>query len=232
MTRFLTEGRVRRLKLEAAIVLIAVVSPAVLGRLASWIPTLWLPRVGLFALRLFLAVYGSAVAMAPILIIGPAAWIAWRRRRGRAGGRTAFAALSLGLSCLFGLALLEACAALYWMHRQRPPWLPEWPVPIAARRADASANGPRPTDRGGPSLLAGRGRVERILGDPAAEAYWVVIGESSGRGEPYDPWLSVGQIVGWQLQRILPSRRFKVDVLARPGLNLREALERLRQLRR
>jgi hypothetical protein len=232
MKRFRTAGRAWRLKVAAAIVLIVVVSLAIHGRLASSPPAWWLPRVGIFAQWLFLAVYGSAVAMVPILIIGPAIWISWRRRSGRAIGRTAFAALALGLSCLFGVALFETCATLYWMYKQQPPWLPGWPVPIAARQANAPGNEPAPADRGRPSLLAEQGRVERILGDPAAETYLVVIGESSGRGEPYHPWLSVGQIVEWQLQRLLPSRRFKVDVLARPSLTLRDALERLRSLRR
>jgi hypothetical protein len=231
MKRFLTARRVRRSKVEAAIVLIAVVSLGIHGRLASSLPAWWLPRVGDFAQWLFLALYGSAVAMAPILIIGPAIWISWRRRSARAIGQTAFAALALGLSCLFGLGLFETCATLYWMYKQRLPWLPGWPVSIAARQASASGNEPGPVDRGRPSLLADQGPIKRVLGDPAAETYLVVIGESSGRGEPYHPWLSVGQIVGWQLERLFPSRRFKVDVLARPGLTLRDALERLRLLR-
>ena len=232
MKRFLTARRVLRWKVEAAIVVIAVVSLGIHGRLAPSPPASWLPRAGVFAVWLFLALYGSAVAMAPILIIGPAIWISWRRRSGRAIGRTAFAALALGLSCLVGLALFETCATLNWMYKQRLPWLPEWPVSIAARQADASGNEPEPVDRGRPSLLADQGPIKRVLGDPAAETCLVVIGESGGRGEPYHPWLSVGQIVGWQLERLFPSRRFKVDVLARPGLTLRDSLERLRSLRR
>jgi hypothetical protein len=232
MKSFLTARKVRRLKVAAAIVLIAVVSLGIHGRLASSPPPWWLPGVGVFAQWLFLALYGSAVAMAPILIIGPAIWISRRRRSGRAIGRTAFAALALGLSCLFSLALSETCATLYWMYKQRPPWLPEWPVAVGARQANASGNELGPADRGRPSLLAEQGRVEPIPGDPAAETYLVVIGESSGRGEPYHPWMSVGQIVGWQLERLFPSRRFKVDVLARPGSTLRDALEQLRSLRR
>jgi hypothetical protein len=232
MKRFRAAERVRRSKIQAAIVLIAVVSLAIHGLLASSPPAWWLPRAGVFAQWLFLAMYGSTVAMAPILIIGPAIWISWRRRSGRAIGRTAFAALALGLYCLFGLALFETCATLYWMYKQRPPWLPGWPVPIAARQTNHGGSEPTRTDRREPSLLAEGSPVERILGTPAAETYLVVIGESSGRGEPYHPWLSVGQIVGWQLERLYPSRRFKVDVLARPGSTLRDALERLRGLPR
>src|SRR5262249_11416292 len=149
----------------------------ILGRLGSSPPAWWVPRAGVFAVWLFLALYGLAVAMAPILIIGPAIWISWRRRSGQAIGRIAFAALALGVSCLVGLALFETCATLYWIYKQRPPWLPEWPVSIAARQADASGNEPGPAVRGRPSLLAEQGRVKPILGDPAGETYLVVIGE-------------------------------------------------------
>ena len=80
MKRFLTARRVLRWKVEAAIVLIAVVSLGIHGRLAPSPPASWLPRAGVFAVWLFLALYGSAVAMAPILIIGPAIWIQGRQR--------------------------------------------------------------------------------------------------------------------------------------------------------
>ena len=45
----------------------------------------------------------------------------------------------------------------------------------------------------------------------------LVIGESSALGEPYQPCLSVGQIVAWQLERVLPGRRVQVDMWAECG---------------
>jgi hypothetical protein len=48
----------------------------------------------------------------------------------------------------------------------------------------------------------------------------VVIGESSARGYPYQPWVSVGQIVGWELEKALPGRRVTVDVRAEVGTDL------------
>ena len=54
----------------------------------------------------------------------------------------------------------------------------------------------------------------RLAEPPPGEASIVVIGESSARGYPYQPWLSVGQIVAWQLEKALPGRRFRVDVRA------------------
>jgi hypothetical protein len=46
------------------------------------------------------------------------------------------------------------------------------------------------------------------------EIHVVVVGESSAEGQPYHPWLSVGQIVGWKLGEALPGRPVRVTVLA------------------
>jgi hypothetical protein len=67
---------------------------------------------------------------------------------------------------------------------------------------------------------------------PAPEIYLVVVGESSARGEPYAPWLSIGQILGWQLERALPGKQVRVDVLASGGICLENALLRLYKLKR
>jgi hypothetical protein len=55
----------------------------------------------------------------------------------------------------------------------------------------------------------------------------LVIGESSARGEPYHPWLSVPQIVAWRLERILPGRHVSVDMWATGGATLAMMHERL-----
>jgi hypothetical protein len=60
----------------------------------------------------------------------------------------------------------------------------------------------------------------------------VVIGESSARGYPYNPAVSVGQIVGWQLGKVMPGRRFEVDVRARLGITLEQAHQDLAGLKR
>ncbi len=60
----------------------------------------------------------------------------------------------------------------------------------------------------------------------------MVVGESSARGEPYHPWISVGQIVGWQLERVFPGRQIRVDVRADGGLCLEQAILRLADLER
>jgi hypothetical protein len=48
----------------------------------------------------------------------------------------------------------------------------------------------------------------------------VVIGESSALGVPYDSWLSIGTIIGRELQKAIPAHRFQVQVLAEKGTTL------------
>jgi hypothetical protein len=67
---------------------------------------------------------------------------------------------------------------------------------------------------------------------PAEEYRIVVLGGSSALGEPYRPWLSVGQIVAWQLQQAVPSRRFECEVLAWLGDSLEMQHHKLATLKR
>ena len=111
------------------------------------------------------------------------------------------------------------------MHLSRN--LPDLPTTFAPRPA---ANRP----------VALEASAENQHPDPIADAQsgaseeleLLVIGESSARGEPYHPWLSVGQIVGWQLERVFPGRRVHVDVRAEGGLTLQHAVNLLPKLTR
>jgi hypothetical protein len=67
---------------------------------------------------------------------------------------------------------------------------------------------------------------------PPGEVSILVLGESSAIGLPYDPWLSVGQIVGWQLEKVLPNRRVRIDTRAYGGAPLEPMLRVLAGLRR
>lgn len=73
-------------------------------------------------------------------------------------------------------------------------------------------------------------RVPRDDRDPR-ELNLVVLGESSALGEPFDPYLSVGQIVAWQLQQVFPDREVHVEILAKPGIGLDQAIEPLHELK-
>jgi len=62
--------------------------------------------------------------------------------------------------------------------------------------------------------------------DPATYRI-LVLGGSSALGEPYRPWLSVGQIVAWKLGASLPGRRFEVETLAWLGDSLEKQHQKL-----
>jgi hypothetical protein len=120
--------------------------------------------------------------------------------------------LRLGVSLLFSLVVLEAATAawLRWIHRV--PALPRvQPATLATPRELLSKSQPQ---------APAAGKVLRIL----------VVGESSARGEPYHPWLSVGQIVGWQLERVFPGRAVQVDVWAKGGSTLESVNQNLTEL--
>ncbi|HKI21501.1 MAG TPA: hypothetical protein VKA15_26635 [Isosphaeraceae bacterium] len=67
---------------------------------------------------------------------------------------------------------------------------------------------------------------------PAGDVSIVVIGESSALGVPYDDWLSVGTLVGRELQRVIPADRFRVEVLAERGATLESMHRKLSRLTR
>src|SRR5262249_53892462 len=67
---------------------------------------------------------------------------------------------------------------------------------------------------------------------PPGEYRILVLGGSSALGEPYRPWLSVGQIVAWQLQQAVPDRRIECEILAWLGESLEQQHRRLAGIRR
>ncbi len=127
---------------------------------------------------------------------------AWRRRDPVALER-GLRLLLLSSSCLVGLIVIETGSAIKIRWSRRLPALPT--------RFPAGLNTKTNSDDG---------------------LYLVVIGESSARGEPYHPWLSVGQIVAWQLEEVFPGRKVRVDVRAQGGLCLEQAVLLLANLER
>ena len=60
----------------------------------------------------------------------------------------------------------------------------------------------------------------------------LVLGGSSAAGEPYWPWVSVGQIVAWQLAAVLPDLNVECEILAYPGDSLEMQHHKLAALER
>ena len=71
----------------------------------------------------------------------------------------------------------------------------------------------------------------RFAASPPDEYRIVVLGGSSASGEPYWPWLSVGQIVAWQLSEAVADRRFDCEILAYPGDSLEMQHHKLADLK-
>jgi hypothetical protein len=106
----------------------------------------------------------------------------------------------LGVSCGFGLVLVESGATAWRAWEHRMPRLP-------TRFAEVSSGQER-------------------------DVHIVVIGGSSALGHPYDPWLSVGQIVAWQLHEEVPDRNDSVEILAKLGASLEDMHKALAGLTR
>jgi hypothetical protein len=73
-----------------------------------------------------------------------------------------------------------------------------------------------------------------FLHSPTAqdELSLVVIGGSSALGYPYDPTISIGQVVAWKLEQARPGRRVIVDIRAKLGRNLEDMHKGLLTLQR
>jgi hypothetical protein len=163
-----------------------------------------------------------AIALPGVLIL---ATLVLNARRLRERRPRLVRMLLLSTSCLFGLTMLEGAAAAWhaWVHH-----LPSLHDQLHAKSLQLPDKKPgrAPEAPGAPALPL---RFEEAPGDPV---YVVVIGESSAEGFPYQPCVSVGQIVVWQLERANPERRFELDILAQGGADLEMMHRKLSRLKR
>jgi hypothetical protein len=66
---------------------------------------------------------------------------------------------------------------------------------------------------------------------PDGVEHLVVVGGSGALGHPYSPNTSIGQVVAWGLERAMPGRRFRADVLAELGASLADQHRKLAGIR-
>jgi hypothetical protein len=202
---------------HARLVIVAIAatgSIAAVNVLAQWLPVItprWLIR-GASVAFLWTLLCAYTLAALAVVIGGLCSLLAlartWRRHDLGALARPLRLAL-LASSCLVGLLAMELGSSIKIRRSTRLPTLPTRFAPPPPRFAQGVATSA--ADRG---------------------IYIVVVGESSARGEPYDPWLSVGQLVAWQLERVFPGRQIEVDIRAHGGLVLEQAVLCLRDLER
>jgi hypothetical protein len=178
-----------------AMVLMAIGTALVLGR--DWLKAIYWP--GIFAwhgVATFLAIVLVgyfvllAVAAVGVVVLGWVIWRSLRTGRPRPGSRSRLIAARCLLFCA------STVFGLVLAEAAAGAWL-AWIHRLPAL----------------PSRFAESAR-------PSDEIVIVVIGESSALGVPYEGWLSVGAIVGRELQNAIPAYRFRIKVLAEKGANL------------
>jgi hypothetical protein len=183
------------------------------------VPIEYRVRLPFLYLDALLIAYPIALVGAIGLIV--AALVTRRRALGRRGRQVRL--LALGTSILFSLLLLDIGAAAWRSWRERPPQLPGV-LPTALRKGVNGVEGSTeiPSPDASPTL------PNRFADSGSHDALRIlVIGESSAEGQPYNPWLSVGQIAAWKLESAFPGRPVKVDMWAYGGATLWDMHNRL-----
>ena len=171
------------------------------------------PQIGRIRLGFLIALHSGYLAVLAIALLGLVVlgWLCWRQWR--SPSRRVHPALARGLiSCMailtaLGLAEITAAIWLRWTHR-----VPVLPVSIPAE--------PEST----PNLPT------RLGSDEHGAVLIVVVGESSAEGVPYREYLSVGEIVAWQLRKAIPGRTFRVENQAQSGTRLEQMHQKLATL--
>jgi hypothetical protein len=172
------------------------------------VPVWWssLPvRRALIVLLVALEILYVVVLAGSLLGAATLGAVFWRSRRRGIKRPMVARGLLLCAACLISLAFAEA-------------------ISVAARAPVRSA----------PSTPASDPLLPTEFAEPEAdsEVTMVVLGESSAAGVPYDEWLSVGQIVAWQLGKLMPEKRFRADVQATPGNMLDDQHRKFARLQR
>jgi hypothetical protein len=158
-----------------------------------------------------LAIVYSSILVAALVSV---CVLTLRRSRGSlspALARMVLLSTSVILSLVAAEAGTEFCRA--WLHR-----VPR--LPSAQSVEGTLGTGPdssrEPTTGEAPDTRSRQAHGKSRIKGGILPLRILVIGESSGRGEPYNPWLSVGQIVAWRLKNVFPER---------PTQNSRQSLD-------
>jgi hypothetical protein len=202
-----TTSRRRRLVRLALLALGLATGVIALGLIPLWVSVLFFTTTGrLAAVWYLIALEASAWIIFVASLAGTLTFgiVVLKGRRGHGLRPLPLHGLLLCISCLLALALAETLAAALAAsnHSKAAPGAAEPRLPL---------------------------RFNEPVGDHACNI--VVLGESSAVGVPYDAWLSIGRIVVWQLQEMLPTRRFRLEVLAHQGDTLEHQHRKLAGLR-
>ncbi|MHB1556672.1 MAG: tetratricopeptide repeat protein [Isosphaeraceae bacterium] len=162
--------------------------------------------------------YALALVAAVGLIGGVVVSRAIRRPEDPARRRSQVRRLAIGVLLVVTLIGLDVGSAIWTAWQGHAPALPE-----LIYHSEGPAGTPDDQVPGGSPVLPDQFPADEAKGIAQARPLRIlVIGESSGRGEPYHPWLSVGQIAGWKLESVFPGRKVDVDIWAYGGAILRK----------
>ncbi len=180
-------------------------------------------KTGLILMIMAEIAYVAALVTALPGTLVTGATLVWRRRQ-RNQRLTIARWFLLGTSVVFALTMAEAASAMWQRRFHAATVMPTGGLRSLARTDPATRVGIPPRDVSLPT------EFPNPPGDRELDV--VVVGESSAEGFPYENWLSIGQIVKWQLNEIIPDRPVRLQILARGGENLEQQHQRLATLKR
>jgi tetratricopeptide (TPR) repeat protein len=156
-----------------------------------------------------LYVITAAIIIPAVIMLGA---LLFARRSGRRVRRKLAHALLLSVSLTVGLVLAEAASALCRARLHR-------------RSAVPAGGLPRDSTLGATALMPDSASVVEaptVFRDSTdgTEIDIAVLGESSAEGVPYNRWVSIGGILQWELEKALPGRRVRLQILAASGSTL------------
>ena len=197
-----------------------VAAPLLLGGffwLNGQIPRSAYWKAGLYFLLVLEALYviAAVVAIPAVVLIGS---FLFARRKDLARRRKLVRALALVVSLIMSLSLAEAASAVSRARVHRSTAVPAGGL---RRGSKPGVTGLTPD-----SAAMVEGPAEFPDGPEDTEIDIAVLGESSAEGVPYNRWVSIGGILSWQLEKVLPDRHVRLQVLAASGSTL-EAQQRL-----
>ena len=199
-------------------------APVVLGSIVAFfwvqsnVPRWVYWKVGLILLIMAEIAYVLALTFAipGTLLVG--AVLIDRRRKRQPAFKIARWFL-LGMSVLLALAMAEVAGVMLKRLSHPASALPP---------GDLAGRDPATRIAMAPAEIELPTRFPEPPGDRKLDV--VVMGESSRPGIPYQNWLSIGQLLKWQLGEILPDRPIRVEVLALSGEDLEQQHHRLARI--
>ena len=199
-------------------------APVVLGSIVAFfwvqsnVPRWVYWKVGLILLIMAEIAYVLALTFAipGTLLVGA---VLIDRRRKRQPALKIARWFLLGMSVLLALAMAEVAGVMLKRLSHPASALPP---------GDLAGRDPATRIAMAPAEIELPTRFPEPPGDRKLDV--VVMGESSAQGIPYQNWLSIGQLLKWQLGEILPDRPIRVEVLALSGEDLEQQHHRLARI--